>query len=67
MRVILEKGPELSREFPDESKARATQRAQSLSWLHGDCGIDVDEEDATIYVRASEYYKKGVKNVVATE
>jgi hypothetical protein len=57
MKVILDKGPKGKREFPEESKTRAWQRANSLSWLHGDCDIEiVDDQPNTIFVWAAEYY-----------
>jgi hypothetical protein len=57
MKVVLDKGPKGKREFPEESKTRAMQRAQSLSWLHGDCDVEImDNGPSVIYVWASEYY-----------
>jgi hypothetical protein len=58
LKVIVKRGenkPPLC--FGPERKARARQRAESQSWLHGDAKIEETED--TIIVDASEYYDDG--------
>ena len=53
MKVILKRGPKGDREFPQESRFRAWQRANSLAWLHGS---SIKDEGDTLVVDAVSYY-----------
>lgn len=55
MIVILERGARGEKRFPEESEARATQRAEALAELHR-CKLSVAAN--TIRVHASEWYGK---------
>lgn len=55
MHVVLVKGPDDKKTFPDEKENAARYRAYALHELHGRCRIS--ESDDTITVHAESWYR----------
>lgn len=53
--VVMERGKLEPLVFVDQTKRRAIQRTNSLSWLHGDCEVSWPNE-ATAIVHTGDWY-----------